>query len=93
MVEPLLLDRFIPEYDLAIVFSRVFRAPPERCFATVVDSNLFEIPLFRVLIGAHGLSQRLVEVVRHRRGGVAGALGAADVPAAGHALDRLDPTG
>jgi hypothetical protein len=64
--EPLLIDQFLPTYDLAIVFSRVFRAPPERCLETVVDSNLFEIPLFRVLIGARGLSQRLVEVVRHR---------------------------
>ena len=63
--EPLLIDQFLPTYDLAIVFSRVFRAPPERCLATVVGSNLFEIPLFRVLIGARGLSQRLVEVVRH----------------------------
>jgi hypothetical protein len=64
--QPLLLDQFLPTYDLAIVFSRVFRAPPERCLETVVDSNLFEIPLFRVLIGARGLSQRLVEVVRPR---------------------------
>jgi hypothetical protein len=64
--EPLLIDQFMSDYDLAIVFSRVFRAPPERCLATVVDSNLFEIPLFRVLIGARGLSQRLAEVVRPR---------------------------
>jgi hypothetical protein len=32
--EPLLIDQFLPDYDLAIVFSRVFRAPPERCLET-----------------------------------------------------------
>jgi hypothetical protein len=66
MVEPLLIDQFMPEYDLAIVHSRVFRAPPEQCFETVVDFDLFQIPAFRVLIGARGLPLRLAGALRRR---------------------------
>jgi hypothetical protein len=69
--EPLLIDQFMPEYDLAVVHARVFRAPPEQCFKTVVDFDLFQLRAFRVLIGARGLPQRLADAVR-RRGDQAG---------------------
>jgi len=52
MAEPLLIDQFMPESDLAVVHSRVFRAPPEQRFKTVVDFDLFQLRAFRVLIGA-----------------------------------------
>ena len=64
--EPLLIDQYMPDYDLAVVHSRVFRAPPEQCFETVVGFDLFQIPVFRVLVGARGLPQRLVDLVRRR---------------------------
>jgi hypothetical protein len=69
--EPLLIDQFMPDYDLAVVHSRVFRAPSEQCFDTVVDFDLFQLRAFRVLIGARGLPQRLADAVR-RRGDQAG---------------------
>jgi hypothetical protein len=69
--EPLLIDQFMPTYDLAVVHSRVFRAPSEQCFNTVVDFDLFQLRAFRVLIGARGLPQRLADALR-RRGGQAG---------------------
>lgn len=56
----------MPSYDLAVVHSRVFRAPPEQCFKTVVDFDLFQLPVFRVLIGARGLPQRLADALRRR---------------------------
>jgi hypothetical protein len=64
--EPLLIDQFLPTYDLAVVHSRVFRAPPEQCFNTVVDFDLFQLRAFRVLIGARGLLQRLADALRRR---------------------------
>ena len=66
MAEPLLIDQFMPSYDLAVVHSRVLRAPPEQCFKTVVDFDLFQLPVFRVLIGARGLPQRLADLVGRR---------------------------
>jgi hypothetical protein len=66
--EPLLIDQFMPTYDLAIVHSRVFRAPSEQCFDTVVDFDLFQIPAFRVLVGARGLPQRLADALPGRAG-------------------------
>jgi hypothetical protein len=66
MAEPLLIDQFMTTYDLAVVYSRVFRATPEQCFHTVVDFDLFQIPVFRVLVGARGLPQRLADAVRRR---------------------------
>jgi hypothetical protein len=64
--ESLLIDQFMPTYDLAVVHSRVFRAPPEQCFETVVDFDLFQLRAFRVLIGARGLPQRLADALRRR---------------------------
>jgi hypothetical protein len=64
--EPLLIDQYMPDYDLAVVHSRVFRAPPEQCFETVVGFDLFQIPVFRVLVGARGLPIRLADVLRRR---------------------------
>jgi len=66
LAERLLIDQFMPTYDLAVVHSQVFRAPPEQSFQTVVDFDLFQIPAFRVLVGVRGLPQRLSEVLRRR---------------------------
>jgi hypothetical protein len=72
MAEPLLIDQFMPDYDLAVVYARVVRAPPEQSFNTVVDFDLFQLRAFRLLIGARGLPIRLADALR-RRGDHAGA--------------------
>jgi hypothetical protein len=64
--EPFLIDQFLPDYDLAVVHSRVLRAPPEQCFDTVVGFDLFQLRVSRVLFGARGLPQRLADALRHR---------------------------
>jgi hypothetical protein len=66
MAEALLIDQFMPDYDLAVVHSRVFRAPPEQCFETVVGFDLFQLPVFRVLVGARGLPIRLAAALQRR---------------------------
>jgi hypothetical protein len=48
MAEPLLIDQFMPDYDLAVVYARVVRAPPEQSFNTVVDFDLFQLRTFRL---------------------------------------------
>lgn len=65
LVEPLLIDQFMPKYHYSIVFSQVFRAPPEQSFETCVESDLFEVPLFRVLISARRIPQLLADAVRY----------------------------
>jgi hypothetical protein len=66
LAEPLLIDQFMPTYDRAIVYSRVFRAPPEQCFQTIVDFDLLQLRVFRMLVGARGLPQRLADALRRR---------------------------
>ena len=66
MPEPLLLDRFIPRYDHSVVYSQVFRALPEKCFEALVNMDILEIPVIRVLIRARGLPQRIEDAVRGR---------------------------
>lgn len=55
----LLIDGFLPSYDLAVVHARVFRAPPDGCFAAARSLDLFEVPLIRTLLDLRGLPKRL----------------------------------
>lgn len=55
----LLLDRFMPEYDVDVAHSGVFRVPPEVCYEAVLTLDVFEAPLIRALIEARGLPWRL----------------------------------
>jgi hypothetical protein len=66
MTEPLLLDQFIPQYDHAVVYSQVLRAPPQQCFEALVDMDILQIPVIRLLIRARGLPQRVADAVRGR---------------------------
>jgi hypothetical protein len=66
MTEPLLLDQFIPQYDHAVVYSQVLRAPPQKCFEALVDMDILQIPVIRLLIRARGLPQRVADAVRGR---------------------------
>lgn len=63
----LLLDQFLPRYDLAVVHARVFRVPPAECFRAASEVDLFRAPLVRALLDLRGLPQHL-----------AGTLGARD---------------
>jgi len=64
MTEPLLLDQFIPQYDHAIVYSQVFRAPPQACFEALVSMDILQIPVIRLLMRARLLPQRVADAVR-----------------------------
>lgn len=62
----LMLDRFVPRYDLSLVHSGVFRVPPADCLHAVLSLDLFASPLIRALIGARGLPWRLERLLRRR---------------------------
>ncbi len=66
MTEPLLLDQFIPQYDHAIVYSQVFRAPPQKCFEALVSMDILQIPVIRLLMRARLLPQRVADAVWRR---------------------------
>ncbi|MEO3934580.1 hypothetical protein WMO79_17430 [Micrococcaceae bacterium Sec7.4] len=62
----LLLDQFLPEYDLSIVHADVFRAPPAECYEAALEMDLFRAPLARALLGLRALPERVADTVRGR---------------------------
>lgn len=60
----LLVEQFLPRYDIAVVHADVFRAPPAHCYARVMELNLLETPFVRVALGIRGLPQRVLGVLR-----------------------------
>jgi hypothetical protein len=81
-VDPqLLLDQFLPRYDLAVAHAHVFRVPPAECFRAASEVDLFRAPLVRALLDLRGLPQRLVGTLRGR--------GRAAAPGASRATFRL----
>ncbi|MDQ0770963.1 hypothetical protein QF031_003712 [Pseudarthrobacter defluvii] len=54
----LLLDQFMPAYDLSIVHADIFRAPPAECYEAALEMDLFQAPLARALLGLRALPQR-----------------------------------
>lgn len=62
----LLMDLFLPEYDLSIVHADVFRAPPAECYEAALEMDLFQTPLARVLLGLRALPQRVEGAVKGR---------------------------
>jgi hypothetical protein len=77
----LLVDRFLPRYDVAVVDARVFRASPAACYGAASELDLFQAPVVRALLDVRGLPQRLA-------GTVAGG-GAATTREASRATFRL----
>lgn len=63
----LLLDRFMPQYDVDLVHSGVFRVAPEVCYEAVLALDIFEAPLIRALVEARGLPWRLTSLLPGRR--------------------------
>lgn len=55
----LLLDRFMPSYDVDVVHSGVFRVPPEECHEALLSLDAFDSPLIHLLITARELPERL----------------------------------
>jgi hypothetical protein len=62
----LLIDQFLPTYDVAVVHADVFRAPPAQCYLAASELDLFQAPLVRTLLGIRGLPQRVVGTLRGR---------------------------
>jgi hypothetical protein len=61
---PLLIDRFLPTYDLGVVHAEVFRATPAQCYLVAVQLDLFRTPVIRTLIGVRRLPQRVARTLR-----------------------------
>jgi hypothetical protein len=81
-VDPqLLLDQFLPRYDLAVAHAHVFRVPPTECFRAASEVDLFRAPLIRALLDLRGLPQRLAGTLKTR--------GRAATPGASRATFRL----
>ena len=62
----LLLDQFLPTYDVGVVHADVFRAAPAQCYLVASELDLFRTPLIRTLIGIRGLPQRAASTLRGR---------------------------
>jgi hypothetical protein len=66
-VDPrLLMDQFLPRYDLAVVHAHVFRVSPAECFRVACEVDLFRAPVVRVLLDLRGLPQRLAGTLKGR---------------------------
>lgn len=63
----LLIDQFLPTYDVGVVHADVFRAAPAQCYLVASELDLFQTPLIRTLIGIRGLPQRAASTVTRRR--------------------------
>ena len=62
----LLIDRFLPTYDVGVVHAEVFRATPAQCYLVAVQLDLFRTPVIRTLIGVRRLPQRVAGILRRR---------------------------
>jgi hypothetical protein len=62
----LLMDQFLPRFDLAVVHADVFRALPAECYEAANEMDLFQAPLVRTLLGIRGLPRRVVGTLRTR---------------------------
>jgi hypothetical protein len=60
----LLIDRFLPHYDVGVVHAAVFRAAPAQCYLVASELDLFRTPLIRTLIGIRRLPQRVASALR-----------------------------
>lgn len=62
----LLIDHFLPTYDVGVVHADVFRASPAQCYLAACELDLFKTPAIRTLIGIRGLPQRVASTLRPR---------------------------
>src|SRR5579864_418246 len=57
----LLIDQFLPRYDLAVVHAEVLRAQPERCYRAARSFDLFREPMIRTLLELRAAPQRVAD--------------------------------
>jgi hypothetical protein len=62
-----LIDRFLPRYDLAVAHAVVLPAPPEQCWAAARRVDFLRHPIVRVLLTGRALPLRAAEVVTRAR--------------------------
>jgi hypothetical protein len=62
----LLIDQFLPTYDVGVVHADVYRAAPARCYFVASQLDLFQTPLIRTLIGIRRLPERVAITVKGR---------------------------
>lgn len=62
----LLIDQFLPTYEVGVVHADVFRAAPAQCYLVASELDLFQTPLIQTLIGIRGLPQRVASTLRGR---------------------------
>ena len=67
----LLIDQFLPRYDLAIVHAEVLRAPPEACYRVTRSVDLLRAPIIRTLLELRTVPQRVKDRLSGRNVGAA----------------------
>src|SRR6266568_2153100 len=63
----LLIDQFLPRYDLAIVHAEVFRAPPDASYRTARSVDLLRVSIIRALLDLRTVPQRLADRLSGRQ--------------------------
>jgi len=63
-VAQLLIDQFLPRYDLTVVHAHVFRVSAAECYRAAGELDLFRAPFIRILLDVRGLPQRVASALR-----------------------------
>ena len=71
----LLIDQFLPSFDVGVVHVDVFPAAPAQCFVAATGLDLFRTPLVQALISIRGWPQRVATTLGRK-----GAKAAAQAP-------------
>jgi hypothetical protein len=67
----LLIDQYLPRYNLAVVHAQVFRAPPASCYRAARGVDLLRDPIIRMLLDLRTVPQRLGDRLACHRNGAA----------------------
>ena len=57
----LLIDQYLPRYDLTVVHADIFHAPPQACYRAARDVDLLRAPIIRLLLDLRTVPQRLAD--------------------------------
>ncbi len=59
MCDPeLFVQQYLPRFDVAVVHADVFRAPPAKCYARVMELDLLQAPFVRAALSVRAAPQR-----------------------------------
>ncbi len=67
----LLVEQFLPTYDVAVVHADVVRASPAQCYARVMELDLLQAPIVRAALAVRALPHRVMGTVRAPGNGAA----------------------